>query len=82
MRFFVGVNTHARAYFTCSLTMLSQDNEYTIENDYDRPARIFFAQGQEVAVNPPPEQETAEDEQDADEEVEVSEEEEEGSEGE
>ncbi|KAH6620624.1 kinetochore CENP-C fungal-like protein [Chaetomium sp. MPI-SDFR-AT-0129] len=60
-------------------------NEYTIENDYDHPARIFFAQGQEVAVNPPDEQDGgAEGEEDADEEVEVSEggegEEEEGSE--
>ncbi|KAL2155604.1 hypothetical protein VTH82DRAFT_346 [Thermothelomyces myriococcoides] len=53
-------------------------NEYTIENDYDQPARIFFAQGQEVAVSPPPEQEEAAgDDQDADEEVEVSEGEEE-----
>ncbi|KAL2174391.1 kinetochore CENP-C fungal-like protein [Thermothelomyces heterothallicus CBS 202.75] len=54
-------------------------NEYTIENDYDQPARIFFAQGQEVAVSPPPEQEAAEEDQDADEEVEVSEGEEVGS---
>ena len=57
----------------------SPDNEYTIENDYDQPARIFFAQGQETAVNPPPEQETTGDVEDADEEVEVSEGEEMGS---
>jgi centromere protein C len=56
------------------------DNEYTIENDYDQPARIFFAQGQEMPVNPPPEQEAAEDDEDVDEEVEVSEGEEMGSE--
>ncbi|KAK4042785.1 kinetochore CENP-C fungal-like protein [Parachaetomium inaequale] len=55
-------------------------NEYTIENDYDQPARIFFAQGQEMPVNPPPEQEAAEDDEDVDEEVEVSEGEEMGSE--
>jgi hypothetical protein len=50
------------------------DNEYTIQNDYDKGARIFFAQGQEVAAAPPPEPAPAEGE-DADEEVEVSEEE-------
>ncbi|EAQ87012.1 hypothetical protein CHGG_08265 [Chaetomium globosum CBS 148.51] len=48
-------------------------NEYTINNDYDQSARIFFAQGQEMAVNAPPEQDAAEEEEDADEEVEVSE---------
>ncbi|KAG7285594.1 hypothetical protein NEMBOFW57_010223 [Staphylotrichum longicolle] len=59
-------------------------NEYTIENDYDHPARIFFAQGQEMPVELPPQEDAAEDEEDVDEEVEVSEgeeeEEEEGSE--
>ncbi|KAL2018764.1 hypothetical protein VTK56DRAFT_392 [Thermocarpiscus australiensis] len=59
-------------------------NEYTIQNDYDHPARIFFAQGQEVAVKPPSEEEAADDgkgdEDDGDEEAEVSEAEEEGSE--
>lgn len=68
-----------------SLANTVLDNEYTIENDYDHPARIFFAQGQEVAVNPLDEQDGGtEEEEDADEEVEVSEgeegEEEEGSE--
>jgi centromere protein C len=48
------------------------DNEYTINNDYDQPARIFFAQGQEMPVNAPPEEDVAEDD-DVDEEVEVSE---------
>ncbi|KAJ4286365.1 mitotic fidelity of chromosome transmission- protein [Collariella sp. IMI 366227] len=56
-------------------------NEYTIENDYDNPARIFFAQGQEVAVKPLPEEPEG---YDVDEEAEISEgeegEEEEGSE--
>ncbi|KAK3298048.1 kinetochore CENP-C fungal-like protein [Chaetomium fimeti] len=47
-------------------------NEYTINNDYDQPARIFFAQGQEMPVNAPPEEDVAEDD-DVDEEVEVSE---------
>ncbi|KAK4156357.1 kinetochore CENP-C fungal-like protein [Chaetomidium leptoderma] len=60
-------------------------NEYTVENDYDQPARIFFAQGQEMPANPPPEG-AAEEEDDVDEEVEVTvgeeeeDEEEEGSE--
>ncbi len=63
------------------MTGLDIDNEYTVENDYDRPARIFFAQGQEVPVGPPPEEEEAGgDDEDVDEEVEVSGEEEEGSE--
>lgn len=58
------------------------DNEYMIENDYDNPARIFFAQGQEIPMEVPPEEETGEVDEDVDEEVEVSEgeEEEEGSE--
>ncbi len=53
-----------------------------IENDYDNPARIFFAQGQEIPMEVLPEDETGEVDEDADEEVEVSEgeEEEEGSE--
>ncbi|KAL2265140.1 hypothetical protein VTJ83DRAFT_6240 [Remersonia thermophila] len=50
-------------------------NEYTIQNDYDRSARIFFAQGQEVAAQPPPPPPS--EPEDADEEVEVSEVEEE-----
>ena len=62
------------------MTGLDIDNEYTVENDYDRPARIFFAQGQEVPVGPPPEEEAGGDDEDVDEEVEVSGEEEEGSE--
>jgi centromere protein C len=55
--------------------MFHTDNEYTIENDYDNPARIFFAQGQEMPASLPPEQEAAGDEGDGDvdEEVEVSE---------
>jgi centromere protein C len=63
------------------LTICFSDNEYTIENDYDNPARIFFAQGQEMPASLPPEQETAGDEGDGDvdEEVEVSEGEEMGS---
>jgi hypothetical protein len=32
--------------------LTSTVNEYTIENDYDYPARIFFSQGQEVSVKP------------------------------
>ncbi|KAK4130285.1 hypothetical protein BT67DRAFT_391407 [Trichocladium antarcticum] len=55
-------------------------NEYTIENDYDHPARIFFSQGQEMAAKPPPEEQEPEDEDDGDEEVEVFDAEEEGSE--
>ncbi|SPQ20613.1 716a4b6b-45df-4878-b9b2-f2954843763f [Thermothielavioides terrestris] len=50
-------------------------NEYTIENDYDNPARIFFSQGQEVAARPPAEEqeeEAAEGEEDADEEAEAT----------
>ncbi|KAK4167294.1 putative centromere protein [Cladorrhinum sp. PSN259] len=59
-------------------------NEYTIENDYDMPARLFFAQGQEVTA-----QQLAEGEstmmihaQTDGEEEEEEEEEEEGDEGE
>lgn len=52
------------------------DNEYTIQNDYDKGARIFFAQGQEVAAAPPPPEPAPAEGEDADEEVEVSEEEE------
>ena len=56
------------------------DNEYTVENDYDRPARIFFAQGQETPVVLPEEEDGGE-EDDVDEEVEVSDEGEEQEEG-
>ncbi|KAK3898059.1 centromere protein 3 [Staphylotrichum tortipilum] len=56
-------------------------NEYMIENDYDNPARIFFAQGQEIPMEVPPEDETGEVDEDVDEEVEVSEGEEEEEEG-
>ncbi|KAL2133447.1 hypothetical protein VTI74DRAFT_2333 [Chaetomium olivicolor] len=55
-------------------------NEYTIENDYDNPARIFFAQGQEVAAKPPPEEPEEEDDVDEEEEVSEGEDGEEGSE--
>ncbi|KAK3303963.1 kinetochore CENP-C fungal-like protein [Chaetomium strumarium] len=48
-------------------------NEYTIENDYEYPARIFFSQGQEMTAKPVAEEEAADGEGDADEEVEVSE---------
>ncbi|KAK4101800.1 hypothetical protein N658DRAFT_495735 [Parathielavia hyrcaniae] len=58
-------------------------NEYTIENDNDRPARIFFAQGQEMPATLPPDQDAegdgGDDDGDVDEEVEVSEGEEIGS---
>ncbi|GAB1313658.1 mitotic fidelity of chromosome transmission-related protein [Madurella fahalii] len=54
-------------------------NEYTIENDYDHPARIFFSQGQETTARPPPEEEAEDNEHAEDEEVDVSEGEEEGS---
>ncbi|KAK4122516.1 hypothetical protein N657DRAFT_620335 [Parathielavia appendiculata] len=58
-------------------------NEYTIENDYDHAARIFFAQGQEMPASLPPEQDAGgndgDGDGDVDEEVEVSEGEEGGS---
>lgn len=36
-------------------------NTYTIENDYDQPARIFFSQGCEPTERPLEEEEAAEE---------------------
>lgn len=52
-------------------------NYYSIENDYDQPARIFFSQGCEVAprvASPEPEEEEEEEEEEEDGEEEEEEE--------
>lgn len=50
-------------------------NYYSIENDYDQPARIFFSQGCEVAprvASPEPEVEEEDAEEDGEEEEEAA----------
>jgi hypothetical protein len=53
-------------------------NYYSIVNDYDEHARLFFSQGCEVAPPPEPEEEEEVEEEEDVEEDEVEEEDEEG----
>jgi hypothetical protein len=44
---------------TDSWTALTTGNTYSIENDYDHPARVFFSQGCEPTQRPAEEEEAA-----------------------
>ncbi|KAK1761498.1 centromere protein 3 [Echria macrotheca] len=77
-RVLVTVNETSFRISKGSMWFVPRGNYYSIENDYDQPARIFFSQGCEVAPRPVEEDEEEEQElPEEDEEPEEGEEEEE-----